>query len=103
MEANLTASTGWHFGGRLTNDESGNKKTETSYYFEGIRLQGSYAVELGEVDNDKSAESFDTGSDLMSGTATTSTKIDNRATLYSGSFDVSLYQSEGGPDAWTSS
>lgn len=103
VEANLTASTGWHFGGRLTNDESGNKKTETLYYFEGIRLQGSYAVKLGEVDNDKSAESFDTGSDLMSGTATTSTKIDNRATLYSGSFDVSLYQSEGGPDAWTSS
>lgn len=100
IEASLSGGTGWHFGGRTTQNPDGTQKTETLYWFEGLRVQGSYAVRLGAMDRDRDTDSFETGSDETIGTRTTTVTTDNRTTLSSGDFDVSFFVPEGGEDNW---
>ena len=96
-----SVSTGWHFGGRTTANADGTQKTESLYYFEGLRARGSYLVEVGDEDQDANDSTFPIDSDTAIGSTTNTTTLSNRTTLLSGSFDETLFASEGGPDAWT--
>ena len=98
-EASATVSTGWHFGGR-TRREGEERKTETLYWFEGLRVQGRYSVRAGDVSEDRTRATFGTGSDATTGSNTTTRSTTNRAELFSGSFDEQFFASEGGPDDW---
>ncbi len=96
-----SVSTGWHFGGRTTANTDGTQKHESLYYFEGLRVQGSYEVHVGEEEATSESPTFPTGNSSTTGTTTRKHVTDNRVTLLTGSFDEAFFDSEGGPDDWT--
>lgn len=94
-------STGWHFGGRTTANADGTQKTESLYYFEGLRVQGEYEVSVGRGHEASELGEFPTGNSATTGTTTRNRTASNQVTLLTGSFDEALFNSEGGPDDWT--
>ena len=94
-------STGWHFGGRTTANADGTQKTESLYYFEGLRVQGTYRVYSGNRPESGEGSTFPTGNSATTGTTTRTRAASNQVSLLTGSFDEALFNSEGGPDDWT--
>ncbi|WP_133166757.1 hypothetical protein [Tritonibacter scottomollicae] len=99
VEASGSIGTGWHFGGRIT-ENVGSQNTETLYWFEGLRVQGNYAVRAGAVETDRGTDSFETGSATSVAQTITTAAVDNRTVLLSGRFDESFFVAEGGPNDW---
>ncbi|MCF6445814.1 hypothetical protein [Nereida sp. MMG025] len=90
-----SASTAWHFGGRIVENGDGTQRTQRKYRFEGLRVRGRVFLATGSTENTQDDGGFDTGSPDTIGTTQTQTRVVTENIFWEGPLDSMLIDPSG--------